>query len=165
MRKNFVFLLFVFFVIGCGQAEKEVKFQGVAEKNNFIEQGMEFLQQKDIAKAIQSFDQAIKMEPKNANNYIALGQVYIGLKNYSRAIDTLTAATNVGPMNGKAHYLLAVSRRLRNEEGDEKKALESTQRSIICFKKENNKEGFVDALKLLKSLTGGTQEEAPSEEK
>ncbi len=161
MIKNFIIVLLVVFVVGCGQRDKEVKFQGVAEENNYVKQGMMYLQQKDVGQAIKNFDQAIKLDPKNPENYMTLGQVYLALKNYTRAIDTLTAATNVGPTEGKAHYLLAVCRKLRNEEGDIAKAIEASKRSIICFKKSEDKEGYVRSLGLLKSLMEGGDAEAP----
>ncbi len=161
MSRKIIFVFLVCCLVGCGQRDKEVRFQGVEEKNNYVQQGMQYLQQKDVANAIKSFDTAIKADPKNPDNYITLGQVYFALKNYTRAIDTFTAATNVAPANGKAHYLLAVSRKERNQEGDLSKAIEATQRSIICFRKIQDEQGFTRAAALYKNLTEtGRQQEA-----
>ncbi len=161
MIRNFIFVLVVLLAVGCSKKQEEAKFQGVTEDNNYVKQGMMYLQKKDVAKAIENFDQAIKMDPKNPGNYITLGEVYLALKNYTRAIDTLTAATNVGPMVGNAHYLLAVSLKLRNSEGDLDKAIEASKRSAICFKKSKDKEGYVRSLALYKSLTESPEATRP----
>lgn len=157
MSRKILLLVIIAFLAGCGQPKQEPKFQGVEENKNYIQQGMKALQQKDVATAIKNFDKAIKTDPKNPDNYLTLGQVYLALKNYTRAIDTLTAATNVAPTNGQAYYLLAVSLKMRNKEGDLPKAVESAKRSIICFKQSQDKESFIRALGLLKNLTEGDQ--------
>lgn len=161
MLRNVFLMLMIIFAAGCGQQEKEVAFQGVVEEKNYIQLGMAQLQQKNVPEAIKNFDQAIKLDPKNPENYMVLGQVYLMLKNYTRAIDTLTAATSVGPMNGKAHYMLAVSLRMRNKDGDMEKAVESVKRSIICFQKAQDQKGLAQAAGLYKALTTG--EEGPAE--
>jgi len=115
-------LLALLLIVGCGdRAEK--KMQGVSEKRNYVAQGMKYLAQSDIQRAIKSFDQAIKQDPTNSNNYVVLGQVYIRLNNLESAIDSLSAAVRVDPNNGEAGSWTNTSSKFRK---------------IICFMQTNN---------------------------
>src|SRR3990172_5077218 len=131
MKRYAMLVLAAALMAGCGSREEKTTLQGVEEKGNqYISQGMKYLGQSDIPRAIQSFDQAIKQEPNNPSHYIVLGQVYMRLKNYARAVDSLLGAVRVDPMNGEAYYLLAVSQELL---GNKDKAVEAAQKSVEIF--------------------------------
>lgn len=119
---------------------------------NYIEQGMNFLAQADVPRAIASFDQAIRNEPANPANYIILGQVYLRLENYDRAADTLQAAARVAPNNGELFYLLATSRMLQGPEYRDQ-ALKAAQRCAEIYYQQEDKERLEQALVLVKTLT------------
>ncbi|MDR0587673.1 MAG: tetratricopeptide repeat protein [Burkholderiales bacterium] len=65
-------------------------------------------QQSDYAKAIDDFEQAIKLDPKNIEAYLLLGEIYpltLDDKGFDKAIDVLTTAINIDPTNIEAYYL------------------------------------------------------------
>jgi len=164
MKKNIVLLLMIVLVVGCGSKEekKEVKGGGqqtVVKSQQYIARGMQYLNEKDIVKAIRSFDMAIKMDPANPENYLILGQVYLRLKNYQGAVDTLMAALRVAPNNPEVYYLLATCRGLRWEDEDKEKAIEAAQKSVELFMQSKNEEKFKKAVVLLKSLTQKVQQQ------
>ncbi len=158
MKKGLILTLGVLFIVGCGnnQQQSETGFQGVAEKKDYLAQGMQYLQDSDIKNAIRSFDQAIKQDPKNPKNYLVLGEVYMRLKNYDSAVDALTGASRVDPDNGDTFYLIAVARSFqgRNEE-----AIVAAQRSIEIYVKKKDEENFKRSVMLLERLKKQTSEQ------
>ncbi|VAX36688.1 hypothetical protein MNBD_UNCLBAC01-1240 [hydrothermal vent metagenome] len=161
MIKNIVLVLGVVFMVGCGSSKVEEK-QGMKKQTvkstQYITKGMQYLNQKEPIKAIQSFDMAIKANPSNPENYLILGQVYLRLQNYQRAIDTLGAAVRVDPTNPEIYYLLATSRGLRWEEEDRVKSIDAAKKSIELFMQQKNQEKFQKAVVLLKGLTERAQQ-------
>jgi len=153
MKKSLILVLSLVLLIGCGQKEAKETPQGQSQANKYITVGMKYLQEGDIRRAIQSFDQAIKDDPSNPENYIVLGQVYMRLKNFQGAVDSLTAATKIDPRNGEAFYLLATSRILRASKEDNVKAIEAAQKSVEIFMKDRDEKKFKRSLALLQSIT------------
>jgi len=148
--KKFLFpvLILVLFV-GC-DSKSQTGFKGVTAKKDYVSEGMKFLNEADIPRAIRSFDMAIKQDPTNVDNYLVLGQVYMRLKQYDRAVDTLSAATRVSPENGEVYYLLATSKAL---DGRMEGAIESAQRSVEIYMQNRDEDRFKKAVVLLKSLS------------
>jgi tetratricopeptide (TPR) repeat protein len=147
--KKFIVLLMVVFIAGCGSKKSADKFEGIKSENNYVKQGMQYLQAGDVQKAVQSFDKAIKADPLNPENYLVLGQVYLRLNNFARASDSFAAAIKVSPDNGAAYYMLAQSQMLY---GQREEAIKSVQRSVEIFKAQKDEKRFMNALVLLKSL-------------
>jgi len=147
MKKYIVLVMIAIFAIGCGP-KKEARYEG-AEKNDYIEDGMEFLAESDLPRAIQSFDHAIQSDPMNPKNYLILGQVYLRLKEFTRAIDSFSGAIKVSPDNGEAYYFLATAKMLN---GDKKGAVEAAQQSVEIFMNDRDEERFKKSVVLLKSL-------------
>src|SRR5207244_2473264 len=80
MKKAIILIGLTVFVVGCGN-KSETKFEGVStNQHDYMAEGVAYLQKSDVAHAIQSFDQAIKQNPRESKNYIILGQVYMNLK-------------------------------------------------------------------------------------
>ncbi len=156
MKRLVIVLMMIVFVAGCGPKEN-AKSAKTDEKRDFVALGMMYLQKKDIKRAVMSFDQAIKMDPKNHANYVTLGRVYLNLKNVDRAIDTFQAAVKVDPMQAETNLLLATSYLTRGNEGDAALAEEFTKRSALLYKKSNDKDGFVRSMAVLKQLQGDIQ--------
>jgi tetratricopeptide (TPR) repeat protein len=61
--------------------------------------------------ALQTYSQAIVLDPINPNIRVALGGVYYGLKRYEEAIDVFRLATSAKPDFANAHYNLAIAYR------------------------------------------------------
>ena len=151
------------FAVGCGGQKPQAKqqeFKGTEVSRDYIAQGMKFLGEADIQRAIHSFDQAIEADPKNADNYLVLGQVYLRLKQYGRAADTFLGATRVAPNNGEAYYLLATSLAL-NDPGNRQPAIEAAQKGVEVFMQQKDEERFKRTLVLLRSLVGPESVPAP----
>ena len=162
MKKIFTIIAMLVFLSGCGnRAQKES--QGAPEqKADLVAQGLKYLSQSDVPRAIQSFDTAIKSDPTNPDNYLVLGQVYMRLGNFERAIDTFTGAVNVSPQNGEAYFLLATSLALG---GDKEGAVKAAQKSVDLFMQNRDEERFKMSLALLRNLVEGDQPPAlPSEQ-
>ncbi len=155
--QGFVCVLMVsLFVAGCGSQKAEEQpvqreGKGVATApQNHLEQGVRFLQQANPKAAIESFDAAIKENPRDAQGYLVLGQTYLRMGNLPRAIDTLNAATYVAPDHGEAYYLLAMSYGLS---GKPDLARAYAQKSIAVFRQSKDEANFKRAIGLLQSLS------------
>lgn len=157
MKKILVVVLAAVMVAGCGGEQKNTGYQGaVTDKKDFIGLGMKYLEEGEAVKAIQSFDMAIRQDPRNPENYMVLGQVYLKLKQFPQAIDTFTAASEVAPNNGDILYFLALSRAL---DGRKEKAIEAAQASVNLFVKNRNEEGFKKAAALLQGLQNVSEDQ------
>jgi len=148
MKRLVILLLAVVVLSGCGKKSDE-EFKGVVAKSNYSEQGMQYLKQADIPKAIQSFNKAIQSDPSNPDNYLILGQVYLRLNNNPGAAEVYKAAVKVDPGNGESHYMLGVSQALM---GQREEAVKAVKRSIEIFNQEGDKTKLKNALVLLRSL-------------
>jgi tetratricopeptide (TPR) repeat protein len=58
--------------------------------------------------ARRSYQQALKLEPKNLEAMSCLGNLYVTLKDYPRALETFTKATEVGPKKASTWYELGM---------------------------------------------------------
>ncbi len=156
LMKKLILVVFVVFIVGCGSNTKEKQSsspQVSSKSQQYIAQGMKFLNNKEVLKAIKSFDMAIKSDPANPENYIFLSEVYLKLKAPDRAIDTLRAATRVSPKNPEVQYLLATSLGIRWKDEDKQAAIEAAKKSVELFVQAKNQDQFKKAVVLLKSLT------------
>ena len=159
--RSFIVVILVVFIVGCGSNKKEEQVstpQVSSKSQQYIAQGMKFLNNKEVLKAIKSFDMAIKSDPTNPKNYIFLGEVYLKLKAPERAIDTLRAAARVFPTNPEVQYLLATSLGIRWKDEDKEAAIEAAKKSVELFMQAKNQESFKRSVVLLKSLTEKLQQ-------
>ena len=158
MRNGIVLVLSLIALVGCGNKQEKsaqqenTSFEGTAQKLDYVSQGIVFLKQGEVSKAIQSLDQAIKEDPTNAEKYIVLGQVYTQLHRPDRAVDTLSAAAKVAPTNGEVFYLLGLNMAL---DGRMQESMAVTQKSLQIFQNERNQEKFTRSLALLKDIQDG----------
>jgi len=163
MKRLWLLVAFAVVIFGCGSPQPDQTSQSQAptglrqsrprtampDNKQLLAEGINHLQEAEIAEAIKSFDDAIRANPLDPDPYIILGQTYLRLKRYDRAVDTLTAATRVAPDRGDLHYLLAVSHGLM---GKEDKAKESARRSMELFRQDKDEENFLKSLALLQGL-------------
>ena len=146
-------------VAGCGGPKEtpgEQKAPTVAQKKKmsqqYIAKGVQYLKQKDLAKAIQNFDMAIRVNPADSANYLFLAEIYLKLKSYGRAIDTLKAALRVAPDNADIYYLLAVAEGMRWEGKDRQEAVDFAKKSVALYVQRQDQEKVKRAMILLKGL-------------
>lgn len=163
MRQLLVLMVCAVFVAGCGndqQAKQTTGKPSGGKSQDYLTAGIQYLNQQDVARAIHSFDLAIKSDPQNSENYLVLGQVYMRMKQYERAIDTFSAATRVDPNNAEAFYLLSVSKMM---DGRFDKAEEAAQRSVELFMLNREEDKFKRSIALLKTIGEAKQQgEAPT---
>lgn len=157
--KQWILILMMLVMAGCGSNESAQTFQGVQVKKDLVAQGMQLLGDSKVPEALRKFDEAIKQDPTNEQNYMVLGQVYLRLNNVDRAIDTLSAGLRVAPNNGELHYLLATSKALN---GNREEAVKHAQRSVDIFLQQRDEERFKRSLALLKGIVDNASEGASS---
>ncbi|MCK5015889.1 MAG: tetratricopeptide repeat protein [Candidatus Peribacteraceae bacterium] len=104
--------------------------------------GLDFYDENNLSKAINSFNSSIEIKP-NASAYYNLGVAYIALQQYSSALDAITKSVELDPSKMMAQYNLGY---LYSNIGQNRKAIE---RFLIVV--ENNPKD-IDALKNLAVL-------------
>lgn len=97
--------------------------------------------------AIQTFSQAVVLDPFNPNLRIALGGVYYAIGDYDNAIDTFKLAVLAKPDHANAHYNLAVAYR---EKGEIDKAI--NEMSIVLSQVDRNSQDYELAKRELENL-------------
>jgi len=60
-------------------------------------------------KAVEAYQQAIRVDPNIAATYSALGKAYSNLGNYIKAIESFKQAIRIDPDNGKAYYNMGLA--------------------------------------------------------
>src|SRR5437016_4582835 len=64
--------------------------------------GVRAFEKKDYDGAIGFFDEALRLEPKNADAYYRRGEAYRGKRNFDKAIADYTQAIQLAPKNADA---------------------------------------------------------------
>ena len=156
MKRILIGWMAVLLICGCGTPPKTetTKSSGgqevaVLSDEDYVQEGIEHLQDAEVTEAIKSFDQAIKQDPLEPEPYLVLSQTYMRLKQYDRAIDTLEAAERVAPNRGDIQYLLAINYGIT---GQEDMAKQSAKKSIELFRQDQDEENFMKAVALLQGM-------------
>ena len=99
-------LLLLVFVLTMGVAcSSESSFESVQqEARAHINKGIEYYSLGQNEKAIQSYDNAIRLDPKNGSTYNKRGVVRAVLGQYGKAILSYDNAIRLDPENGSAYY-------------------------------------------------------------
>ena len=97
--------------------------------------------------AIQSYSQAVVLDPVNPNLRIALGGVWYAVKNYENAIDTFKLAVIAKPDHANARYNLAAAYR---ENGQTDRAI--AELKVVLTLVDPNSEDYKTAQKELDDL-------------
>lgn len=110
--------------------------------------------------AIQTYRQAIALDPINPNLRIQLGGIYYAKGDFDTAVKVLELATTAKPDHANAHYNLAFALRERNQKGDLDKAISEMTLVLSLVNKDSN--DYEVARKALEDLqakkTAKTQE-------
>jgi len=168
VRKWLIVFVVVLTVAGCNSREQASKKKAPMPGPNMpqqaavklMQQGVEFLNQKDIAKAVVSFEGAIQVDPKNLQPYMVLAEIFMRVKSYPEAIGILERAINVFPDNGYVFYMLSLA-----NEGNKAPlpAVLAARRSVELFKAQNNEDGYKQSLLLMEALIKTEQQkQAPA---
>jgi tetratricopeptide (TPR) repeat protein len=103
------FLLLAFALSSCVSRE--------AKSARFIETGKKMLKNKDTARAILQFQNAVKATPKNAEAYYQLGMAFLAARDVDQGIATLRKALEINPKHRNANLEMAKLRTITNDKG------------------------------------------------
>lgn len=106
--------------------------------------------------AVQTYSQAVALDPLNVNTRIALGGIYYSAKAYEDAIDVFKLAVAVKPDFANAHYNLAVAYR---ENGSLDKAIQSM--GIVLSLVNKDSEDFKVATQALEDMQNKRSAQTP----
>lgn len=164
--------LIVFFVclsiVGCNSREKMPAKKAAETDSNLtkqasaklIQQGVEFLNQKDVAKAVVSLEGAIQVDPANLQPYMLLSEIFMRMKSYPEAIAILERAVGVFPDNGYVFYMLSLA-----NQGNQAPlpAVLAARRSVEIFQAQKNEDGYKQSMLLMEALIKGEQQKQISQ--
>lgn len=77
------------------------------KSDDYIGEGLMYMEQDKYQRAELSFKQAIDANPKDPNGYYHLGSIYNALKRYPEAIETLNKSIRLDPTHHDAYFSLA----------------------------------------------------------
>jgi tetratricopeptide (TPR) repeat protein len=75
----------------------------------YVEEGNRYTQERQYDKAVDSFRQAMRLDPNLAAAYHGLGLVYINMGRASDALEPMKTAVRLDPNNSVAHLNLAIT--------------------------------------------------------
>ncbi len=160
MKKLMAVLMIALCIVGCGD-KREAKQKGAPDpllnqkaSAKLMQQGVQFLNDRDIPKAVVSFQGAIQVNPQDLQPYMILAEIFIRLKSYPDAINVLERAANVFPDNAFVFYMLSIA---NQEAGNPLPAVLSARHSAELFKAQNNEEGYQRSVVLLEALIKSQQ--------
>jgi tetratricopeptide (TPR) repeat protein len=168
MRTWLAVMMVALLMVGC-DSKKEAKQQGGAQdpmlvqqaSARLMQQGVQFLNARDIPKAVVSFQGAIQVNPQDLQPYMVLAEVFLRLKSYPDAINILERAANVFPDNGFVFYMLSIA---NQEANNPLPAVLAARRSAEIFKTQNNEEGYQRSMVLMEALIKNQQQLQLNEE-
>jgi tetratricopeptide (TPR) repeat protein len=94
---------------------------------DFYNRGNSFQQKRDYDRAIQDYDQAIRLNPKDAAAFLSRGIAYSEKKEYDRAIEDYDLAIRLNPSHARAFYNRA---RAYSDKKDDERALQDYNKAI-----------------------------------
>ncbi|BAY24769.1 TPR repeat-containing protein [Calothrix sp. NIES-2100] len=104
---------------------------------NFLKRGIERFQSKDYSGAIEDFNQALKLEPKNVSAYVGRGAAKMLLEQFQAAKTDFDAALQITPDIPYAHYFRGFTNYALK---DKPAAIADLRKASILFQKEGNQE-------------------------
>jgi tetratricopeptide (TPR) repeat protein len=167
MKKWLALGLVALCVVGCDskQASKRRPQDPALVKQasaKLMQQGVQFLNSRDIPKAVVSFQGAIQVDPQDLQPYMVLAEIFIRLKSYQDAINVLERAANTFPDNGFVFYMLSIA---NQESGNPLPAVLAARRSAELFKAQNNQEGYQRSMVMMEALIKSQQQLQVQQEK
>lgn len=169
VQKILIVLFICLSIVGCNSREKNPAKKKTAQNQaeltkqasaKLIQQGVEFLNQKDVAKAVVSLEGAIQVDPANLQPYMLLSEIFMRMKSYPEAIAVLERAIGVFPNNGYVFYMLSLA-----NQGNQTPlpAVLAARRSVELFQAQNNEEGYQQSTLLMEALIKNEQQKQTSQ--
>jgi len=156
LKNIVVFFILISLLSGCerksdssASPSRPPSAQEINLEDNYIQQGVAFLNKSDLPAAIHSFNKAIAQNPQDPKPRMILAEVYIRIKNYEGAVNNLNSVVALQPDNAAAYYFLGICKGLM---GDRKTAIENVQRAVAIFQQKKDEENFKKALLTLQQM-------------
>jgi tetratricopeptide (TPR) repeat protein len=169
VKKVLIIFLVVLISAGCNSRERTpAKKTPPSDANlpqqaavKLMQQGVEFLNQKDVAKAVVSFEGAIQVDPMNLQPYMVLAEIFMRMQSYPEAIAVLERASTVFPDNGYVYYMLSLA-----NQGNKTPlpAVLAARKSVELFQAQKNEEGYKQSVILMESLIKTEQQKQVSQD-
>ncbi len=157
VNKGLITFVLILSLAGCNSRENSAEKQNPGADSTLptkaaaklLQQGVEFLNQKDVAKAVVSFEGAIQIDPTNLQPYMVLTEVFMRMKSYPEAITIMERAADVFPNNGYVFYMLSLA-----NEGNKTPlpAVLAARKSVELFQSQKNEEGYKQSMLLMEAL-------------
>ena len=90
-------------ISSCTQIIEEANKTGRTVYWPYVNRGVAFRKQGDLARALQDFDAAIKTVPSDPKSFVERGNTYLQIADWKRAADDFDTAIKLAPKNAKAH--------------------------------------------------------------
>lgn len=90
----------------------------VSRSQPLVEAGDKLADERRWPEAIESYNLAIRLDPKNAESYIRLGDAQMGAGNWSAALSAYKLAVSVAPGNADTQYALGDAYNTMGQHGD-----------------------------------------------
>ena len=161
MRTWIVMCMVALCIVGCESKreanQKAIQDPALAKQaaGKLMQQGVQFLNSRDIPKAVVSFQGAIQVNPTDLQPYMVLAEIFLRLKSYPDAINVLERAANVFPDNGFVFYMLSIA---NQESGNPLPAVLAARHSAELFKAQNNQEGYQRSVVMMDALIKSQQQ-------
>jgi tetratricopeptide (TPR) repeat protein len=104
---------------------------------NYLKRGIERFQTKDYSGAIEDFNQALKLEPKNTSAYVGRGAAKFLLDQFQAAKTDFDTALQITPDIAYAHYFRGFANYALK---DKPAAIADLRKASTLFQKEGNQE-------------------------
>jgi Tfp pilus assembly protein PilF len=163
VKQSIIVLFVILSIVGCNSRERTPAKGSVSSDTStpqqasakLMQQGVDFINQKDIAKAVVSFEGAIQVDPSNPQPYLVLSEIFLRMQSYPQAIEILERAVKVFPDNGYVFYLLSLA-----NQGNKNAlpAVLAARKSAELFQAQNNQEGYKQSMILMESLIQAEQQ-------
>ena len=105
MKQHFIFLLFV---VLFGTSLFAVAQEG-ASADTYLAKGLEHYKAGRHKEAVQSYQEAVRLAPKNANIHYNLGWAYYALGQWNQAVDAYQETLRLKPDSSNAHVSLGMT--------------------------------------------------------
>jgi lipoprotein NlpI len=91
-------------IAACSRAIASGKFRGEELAAIYVSRGVEYKNKRGLDRAIADFDQAIRLEPKNADAYTVRGMAWEAKGDFDRAIADFDQAIRLDPKNSSWYF-------------------------------------------------------------
>ena len=88
------------------------------QAKSLVDAGDKFVDDRKWKDALEAYQAAIQIDPKNANAYIGLGVAYMGRGQWKEAIDAYKKAVSIAPQSADAQYALGDTYNTMRMHGD-----------------------------------------------